>query len=81
MRIAKTDFEMTLASGSKYKFRKGDRVGLCPPLFHLDEELFPNPTDFNPSRWLLGEDKSTDEKVQAACGKMAFYKGGKELPR
>jgi hypothetical protein len=77
MRIAKTDLELTMDSGRTYKFRKGDRIGICPPLYHNDEEIFPQAKLFNPWRWVSGD--TPEERVLAAQGKIAMSKGGREL--
>jgi cytochrome P450 len=79
MRVARADISLTLASGKTYQFRKGDRIGLCPPLFHHDEEIFPQPEEFNPWRWLQGE--TMEEKLSAANGKIPMFKGGQALQR
>ncbi len=79
MRIARENTSLTLASGKTYKFRKGDRVGLCPPLFHYDEEIFPQAGEFNPWRWLQGE--TPEDRLAAANGKIPMSKGGVELQR
>lgn len=77
------------AAGKTYKFRKGDRVGLCPPLWHRDAELYPDPLRFDPARWLLVGDAGktevgqvpSDEAAMAAQGRVQLSKGGKTLPR
>lgn len=79
MRVVRNPCELTLASGQTYKFRRGDRVGLCPPLFHLDPEIFPDPTQFNPTRWMHGE--TFEERSMAANGKIPLFKNGEELQR
>mmetsp|Transcript_112566 Transcript_112566/g.220657 ORF Transcript_112566/g.220657 Transcript_112566/m.220657 type:complete len:513 (-) Transcript_112566:24-1562(-) len=77
--------EVTLASGKTYKFRAGDRVGLCPPLWHMDKTIYSNPTHFDPSRWLLPgwEDcnrQYSEDTVMAAQGKTKLFKDGTPLP-
>jgi len=77
------DVKLTLSSGNQYSFRKGDRVGICPPLAHLDAELFPQPQAFLPRRWLPeGADVTAAEVVAAAQGRLpmgSLSKGGKAL--
>jgi hypothetical protein len=69
------------SSSQSYSFRKGDRVGFAPSLFHYDEELFPQPEVFNPFRWFQ-EKKSFDENFATAVeGKVKVEKNGKEINR
>ena len=75
-----------LIEGKTYKFRAGDRVGLCPPLWHMDKTIYSNPTHFDPSRWLLPgwEDcnrQYSEDTVMAAQGKTKLFKDGTALPR
>jgi cytochrome P450 len=76
MRGCTAPCEITLNDGRVFKLRKGDRVGLCPPLFHLDSDFFPEPNSFKPERWL---DADGHSKSEAAQGKMRFVKNGKEI--
>lgn len=69
---------LTLSSGRTYSFRKGDSVGLYPFLFYLDEELFPNATEFNPDRWMVGD--TEEDLSQSVIGKLNFKKNGQSLP-
>lgn len=40
MRIVTSDnLQLTLPSGTSYVFRKGDRVGICPPITHYVSTL------------------------------------------
>lgn len=78
MRYIREDCTLTLHSGTNYSFRKGDRVGLCPNLTHMDPEVFPDPTAFDPDRWLQGD--SQEERVQGSLGKIPLRKNGLELP-
>jgi hypothetical protein len=72
--------------GKSYRFRRGDRVGLCPPLWHRDAELYPEPFRFKPERWVLcggegGDAATAEEAAAAAQGKIRLSKGGRVLPR
>jgi len=67
--------------GKQYKFRKGDRVGLCPPLWHRDSEIYPEPFDYRPERWMLSEDASAEDVAAASVGRIPMSKGGKALPK
>jgi len=51
-KIVSSNTAIKLASGTVYKFRKGDQVGICPPLVHLDDEIYPDAQAFRPARWL-----------------------------
>jgi cholesterol 7alpha-monooxygenase len=78
MRIVKKPVTLTLSSGQSFSFRKGDHVGLCPPLTHMDSDVYEDPAVFNPDRWLQG---STDEQLmESSLGKISLLKDGKELP-
>lgn len=52
MRYVKKPCKLTLDSGRTYSFVKGDRVGICPPLTHFDDAIFPNAKTFYPERFL-----------------------------
>jgi len=80
MRYVTQPCELTLASGKKYSFRKGDKIGICPPLTHLDNEVFSNASSFLPERWLAGE--SEQEVADSSLGKLpaeTLSKDGKSL--
>jgi hypothetical protein len=68
---------LEFASGNKYKFRKGDRIGVIPTLFHFNEKLYPNPNEFNPYRFIQGD--TFDEKVKASHGRIHAEYDGKPL--
>ena len=52
-------------------------MGLCPPLWHRDAEIYPEPSVFRPERW---EVTGTPEEVTAASlGKISQVKGGKKI--
>lgn len=76
-KVMKDGASLTLSSGNTYSFRKGDSVGLYPFLFYMDEELFPNPLDFNPDRWMVGE--TEEELAQSVIGRLNFKKNGQFL--
>eukprot|EP00607_Mallomonas_marina_P004866 CAMPEP_0182435708 /NCGR_PEP_ID=MMETSP1167-20130531/77193_1 /TAXON_ID=2988 /ORGANISM="Mallomonas Sp, Strain CCMP3275" /LENGTH=246 /DNA_ID=CAMNT_0024627047 /DNA_START=712 /DNA_END=1452 /DNA_ORIENTATION=- len=77
MRFVRHACTLTLSSGNTYRFRRGDKVGLCPPLLHLDSEVFPSADQFNPDRWLQGD--SSEARVTGSLGRIPVSKGGKEL--
>lgn len=81
MRVAQRPTELILSSGNKYRFRKGDRVGLFPTLSHLDEEVFPAAQHFDPARWLGADSDSPEERMLACCGKKTLFKSGKEIAK
>ena len=37
------DTQFTMPSGQSYTVRKGDRVAMYPPAFHMDPEIFQKP--------------------------------------
>jgi cytochrome P450 len=77
MRIAQKPLTLTLSSGETYSFRKGDRVGLCPPLTHLDNDVYANANTFFPDRWLVGS--TEEELMESSMGKISLSKNGKAL--
>lgn len=66
-------------TGKSYTFRKGDRVGLCPPLWHRDPEIYPEPLAFRPERWEAQPGSSPEEVTSASLGKIPQFKGGKQI--
>lgn len=68
MRVVTNDngLEIKMSDGKIYKLRKNDRLGLAPPLFHYDEDLYPNPYSFNPERWIPSDDELRNEIEQNA---------------
>jgi len=68
-----------LTIGKTYKFRKGDRVGLCPPLWHRDPEIYIDPSAFRPERWAAKPGSTVDEITTASLGKVPQFKGGKQI--
>lgn len=56
MREAVEPTTLTLADGTTYNIRKGDNVGIFPPILHRDERFYPNPEKFQYDRFLkIGE--------------------------
>jgi oxysterol 7-alpha-hydroxylase len=77
MRIVQKPLTITLSSGRTYRFRKGDSVGICATLGHLDNEIYDNANNFVPDRWLVGS--SEEELMESSSGKIPLSKNGKEL--
>ncbi|KAI8514125.1 Cholesterol 7-alpha-monooxygenase [Branchiostoma belcheri] len=68
IRVATEDAELALESGSTFRIRKGDRVGLFPGFLHMDPEVYDDPETFKYDRFLEdGAEKTT------------FYKNGRKL--
>ncbi|XP_078695283.1 cytochrome P450 7A1-like [Branchiostoma floridae x Branchiostoma belcheri] len=68
IRVATEDAELALESGSTFRIRKGDRVGLYPGFLHMDPEVYDDPETFKYDRFLEdGAEKTT------------FYKNGRKL--
>ena len=82
--VIASNVTLTLSSGKSYSFRKGDRVGICPPLAHLDEEVFTSSQTFNPRRWIVTDPGATDaERALSVTGKLpenTLRKNGKPIP-
>ncbi|KAI8484491.1 Cholesterol 7-alpha-monooxygenase [Branchiostoma belcheri] len=68
IRVATEDAELALESGSTFRIRKGDRVGLYPGFLHMDPEVYDDPETFKYDRFL-----------EAGHEKTAFYKNGRKL--
>lgn len=64
--VITNDCALTLASGNTYKFRKGDKIGIFPPLSHYDEDYYPNATKFQYDRFVNPP--------------QSFVKNGQEIP-
>lgn len=78
---------VTLPSGKTIKFRKGDQLGMCPPVIHRDGKIYINPGTYNPDRWILptcdpktGVEYTFTERSNAANGRMSLFKDGVEIP-
>jgi cytochrome P450 len=52
MREAVEPCTLTLADGTTFNIRKGDNVGIFPPIVHRDERFFPNAETFQYDRFL-----------------------------
>ena len=79
--VMHADVSLTLSSGNTYRFRKGDRVGICPPLAHLDGDIFTDAQCFNPDRW-LPENVDETTLINASQGRLpegTLFKHGKPL--
>lgn len=88
MRHVNHNCSVTFPSGKTVKFRKGDQLGICPPVLHRDEEVYSNASAYIPDRWMLpqcdpktGLEYSIAERNNAAQGKVRLFKQGKEIPR
>ncbi|XP_078670434.1 cytochrome P450 7A1-like [Branchiostoma floridae x Branchiostoma belcheri] len=68
IRVATEDAELALESGSTFRIRKGDRVGLYPGFLHMDPEVYDDPETFKYDRYLEDGQEKT-----------AFYKNGRKL--
>ncbi|KAI8499295.1 Cholesterol 7-alpha-monooxygenase [Branchiostoma belcheri] len=68
IRVATEDAELALESGSTFRIRKGDRVGLYPGFLHMDPEVYDDPETFKYDRFLEDGQEKT-----------AFYKNGRKL--
>ncbi|XP_078658195.1 cytochrome P450 7B1-like [Branchiostoma floridae x Branchiostoma belcheri] len=68
IRVATEDAELSLESGSTFRIRKGDRVGLYPGFLHMDPEVYDDPETFKYDRFLENGQEKT-----------AFYKNGRKL--
>ncbi|XP_019627826.1 PREDICTED: cholesterol 7-alpha-monooxygenase-like [Branchiostoma belcheri] len=68
IRVATEDAELALESGSTFRIRKGDRVGLYPGFLHMDPEVYDHPETFKYDRFLENGQEKT-----------AFYKNGRKL--
>ncbi|KAI8484506.1 Cholesterol 7-alpha-monooxygenase [Branchiostoma belcheri] len=68
IRVATEDAELALESGSTFRIRKGDRVGLYPGFLHMDPEVYDDPETFKYDRFLENGHEKT-----------AFYKNGRKL--
>ena len=75
--VMEEQFQLSLHSGHSYRFRKGDRVGLFPGLFHKNPKIFPDPEEFDPYRWIRGD--TPEEKLLAAQGRIPLFYEGHEL--
>lgn len=52
MREATEDVYLEFDSGVTYKFRKGDKIGIFPPLVHFDADIYPDPYTFKYDRFI-----------------------------
>lgn len=71
-------FELVLASGSTYRFRKGDKVGIFPTIAHYDERLFPDANRFQYDRFIerpVGADSTSGLSAKASACFIPFGAG------
>jgi cholesterol 7alpha-monooxygenase len=52
MREVTEDLALTMDSGNTYNFRKGDKVGIFPPIVHFDPEIYPDPYTYRYDRFI-----------------------------
>lgn len=82
MREVMESCTLTLASGHTYSFRKGDNVGIFPPLVHRDPRIYPNPDEFQFDRFINAPSSYTlnGSNVQANLCFIPFGGGATYCP-
>ena len=80
MRIVQRPCSITLNSGNTYHFRKGDRVGIAPPITHHDSEVYHDAHKFIPARWLSSSDVSVASIPHAYSASASAAASGRLSP-
>jgi hypothetical protein len=88
MREAIAPVSLTISAEETYVFRKGDQIGIFPPLVHFDDRFYPNPEEFKYDRFLDVPQSYTvegEEFPSSACflpfGGGATYCPGRKFAR
>lgn len=76
MREAVEPCTLTLADGTTYNIRKGDNVGIFPPIIHRDERFFPNSEVFQYDRFLKMKDSVEIDGVSVSTSQCFIPFGG-----
>lgn len=67
---------LTLADGTTYNIRKGDNVGIFPPILHRDERFYSNPEKFQYDRFLNIPEKFEIDGSQVSSSQCFLPFGG-----
>lgn len=59
--------------GKEWVIPAGATVGMTTLLMHLDEEVYPNPREFDPERWMAPDAR----RVAEGNGTFAPFRGGR----
>lgn len=76
MREAIEPCTVTLSSGETYHIRKGDNVGIFPPLVHRDERFYSQPNIFQYNRFLTQSNTITIGKNEILSSQCLLPFGG-----